>query len=96
MNDRYWRQAKDIVSRLTEDEKLEMLSTHHGAVERLGLGEFYIGTEGRKLPFCQSRSYCLIIHQRASSCVDEDGGGAHLTQRIAINKVTSSVCKRTV
>jgi len=45
MNDRYWRQAKDIVSRLTEDEKLEMLSTHHGAVERLGLGEFYIGTE---------------------------------------------------
>lgn len=37
--------AAEIVSQLTLDEKLMMLTTHHSAVERLGLGEFYIGTE---------------------------------------------------
>ena len=37
--------AREIVSQLTGEEKLGLLTTHHNAVERLGLGEFYIGTE---------------------------------------------------
>ncbi len=43
--DRFEKRASEIVSQLTEDEKLGMLTTHHNAVERLGLGEFFIGTE---------------------------------------------------
>lgn len=45
MNDKYMVRAREIVSAMTEEEKLGLLSTHHRAVERLGLGEFYIGTE---------------------------------------------------
>lgn len=37
--------AKELCAALSEDEKLGLLSTHHHAVERLGLGEFFIGTE---------------------------------------------------
>ena len=39
------KRAKDLVEKLTIDEKLLLLTTHHHAVERLGMGEFYIGTE---------------------------------------------------
>ncbi len=34
-----------MVSALTLDEKLKLLTTHHNAVERLGISEFYIGSE---------------------------------------------------
>ncbi len=34
-----------IMAELTLEEKLHLLTTHHHAVERLGLPEFYIGTE---------------------------------------------------
>ena len=44
-NDRYYARARELVSELTEEEKLGLLTTHHEAVERLGLGEFFIGTE---------------------------------------------------
>ena len=44
-NDRFYKRAQELVSRLTDEEKLGLLTTHHEAVERLGLGEFYIGTE---------------------------------------------------
>ncbi len=37
--------AERMVAEMTPDEKLGLLSTHHNAVERLGMGEFYIGTE---------------------------------------------------
>ncbi|MBR6101551.1 MAG: glycoside hydrolase family 3 C-terminal domain-containing protein [Ruminococcus sp.] len=37
--------AKALVGAMTEEEKLGLLSTHHNAVTRLGLDEFYIGTE---------------------------------------------------
>lgn len=37
--------ARALVASMTEEEKLGLLSTHHSAVERLGLGEFFIGTE---------------------------------------------------
>ena len=43
--DRFEKRAKQLVSQMTEEEKLGMLSTHQNAVERLGLPEFYIGTE---------------------------------------------------
>ncbi len=35
----------DLLSRLTLDEKIHMLTTHHCAVERLGIGEWFVGTE---------------------------------------------------
>ncbi len=44
-NDRFYKQAKDIVSKMTDEEKLCFLTTHHEEVERLGLPEFFIGTE---------------------------------------------------
>ena len=43
--DRFEKRASEIVAQMTEEEKLGMLSTHQNAVERLGLPEFYIGTE---------------------------------------------------
>ncbi len=35
----------DLMSRLTLDEKIHMLSTHHLPVPRLGIGEWYVGCE---------------------------------------------------
>lgn len=43
--DSFRKRAEELTSQLTLDEKLGLLTTHHQAVERLGLGEFYIGTE---------------------------------------------------
>ncbi|MBR5091023.1 MAG: glycoside hydrolase family 3 protein, partial [Ruminiclostridium sp.] len=43
--DRFEQKARELVSQMTAEEKLGMLTTHHNAIERLGLGEFYIGTE---------------------------------------------------
>ena len=43
--DKFIEEAERIVSRLTEEEKLGLLSTHHSPVKRLGLEEFYVGTE---------------------------------------------------
>lgn len=37
--------VSDLLSRLTLDEKLGLLSTHQLPVERLGIGEWYIGQE---------------------------------------------------
>lgn len=37
--------AAELTAQLTEEEKLGLLTTHQQAVERLGLPEFYIGTE---------------------------------------------------
>ncbi len=37
--------VSDLVSRLTLSEKIHMLSTHQQGVPRLGVGEWYIGTE---------------------------------------------------
>ena len=35
----------DLLRRLTLEEKIYMLSTHQMPVERLGIGEWYIGQE---------------------------------------------------
>ena len=45
VNDAAYKRAQELVASMTEEEKLGLLSTHHNAVERLGLGEFFIGTE---------------------------------------------------
>ena len=37
--------AEKLVAKMTPDEKLGLLSTHHNPIERLGMGEFWIGTE---------------------------------------------------
>lgn len=37
--------VKDLLSRLTLDEKIGLLSTHQFPVERLGIGEWYVGHE---------------------------------------------------
>ena len=44
-NDKFTVRAGELVSKMTEEEKLGLLSTHHHEIERLGLGEFFIGTE---------------------------------------------------
>ena len=44
-NDMFRRRARELAAKLSEEEKLGLLTTHHHAAERLGLGEFYIGTE---------------------------------------------------
>ncbi len=43
--DRFTERAAQLVSQMTEEEKLGLLSTHHNAIERLGLDEFFVGTE---------------------------------------------------
>ena len=45
MKQKIFERACSIVAALTLQEKLHLLTTHHHAVERLGLPEFYIGTE---------------------------------------------------
>ena len=37
--------ARDLLSRLTVEEKIGLLSTHQLPVERLGIGEWYVGQE---------------------------------------------------
>ena len=37
--------TRELISKLTLDEKLKLLTTHHFPVKRLGMNEFYIGTE---------------------------------------------------
>lgn len=41
----YKDRMKDLLFRLTVDEKIHMMTTHHHAVERLNIGEWYVGTE---------------------------------------------------
>ena len=44
-SDKFLDRARAIVSQLTDEQKLGLLTTHHEAVPRLGLSEFFIGTE---------------------------------------------------
>ncbi|MGN0665446.1 MAG: glycoside hydrolase family 3 C-terminal domain-containing protein [Huintestinicola sp.] len=41
----YKQRVRELISGMTLDEKLRVLTTHHFASERLGLGEYYIGAE---------------------------------------------------
>lgn len=45
IRDEYVKRAKELISQMTTEEKLRMLTTHHAECERLGLSEYYIGTE---------------------------------------------------
>ena len=40
-----WERATDLLGRLTLDEKIGLLSTHNQPVERLGIGEWFVGQE---------------------------------------------------
>jgi len=44
-NDKFREQAEKLVSQMTLEEKMFLLTGHQHPVERLGLGEFFIGTE---------------------------------------------------
>lgn len=44
-DEKFFERASELVKKLSLEEKLLLLTTHHHAVERLGLFEFYIGTE---------------------------------------------------
>lgn len=41
----YEERVKDLLSRLTTDEKIGFLTTHNLPVERLGIGEWFVGCE---------------------------------------------------
>lgn len=41
----FYEKAKELISKLTLEEKLMLLTTHQNTVERLSIPEFYIGTE---------------------------------------------------
>ena len=41
----FYERAKELIGKCTLEEKLMILITHHNAVERLSVPEFYIGTE---------------------------------------------------
>lgn len=41
----FYERAKELIGKFTLEEKLMLLTTHHNAVERLSVPEFYIGTE---------------------------------------------------
>jgi beta-glucosidase len=41
----YRDRMRDLLYRLTVAEKIHMMTTHHHAVERLNIGEWYVGTE---------------------------------------------------
>ena len=40
--------VRDLLSRLTVEEKIGLLSTHQLPVERLGIGEWHVGQEGAR------------------------------------------------
>ncbi len=42
------KKAEKLVGKMTTEEKIHMLTTHQHAVERLGIGEFYIGCEAAR------------------------------------------------
>lgn len=68
--------VKDLLSRLTIEEKIHLLSTHQLPVERLGIGEWYVGQEvargyvsrerQSRLPCSRSRSGWLLPLTRTS------------------------------
>ena len=80
MNDVFIARARDIVDKLTEDEKLEMLSTNHAEVPRLGLGEFYIGTE-------VARGYVGRDKERISTVLPQPVGMAAMFDRELMRKL---------
>ena len=42
VNDAAYKRARALVASMTEEEKLGLLSTHHNAIERLGVNEIFI------------------------------------------------------
>ena len=46
--DKFRKQAKELVKKLTLDEKIKLIPTHQLPVESIGFKEFYIGTEAAR------------------------------------------------
>lgn len=51
----YGERIKDLLYRLTIDEKIHMMTPHHFSVERLNIGEWYMGTETSKGFVCRTK-----------------------------------------
>ena len=76
----YKERVADLISRLTLDEKIKMLSTHHYAVERLGIGEWFIGIE------C-ARGYVSHDNDKPSTVFPQPIGMASTFDRELMQKI---------
>lgn len=76
----YKERVADLLSRLTLDEKIHMLSTHHRSVERLGIKEWYIGTE------C-ARGYVTHDNDRPSTVFPQPIGMASMFDDELMEKI---------
>lgn len=76
----YKERVTDLLSRLTLDEKIHMLSTHHQAVDRLGIKEWFIGTE------C-ARGYVTHDNDRPSTVFPQPIGMASMFDPELMEKI---------
>lgn len=76
----YEERTADLLRRLTLDEKIHMLSTHQCAVDRLGVREWYIGTE------C-ARGYVTHDNDRPSTVFPQPIGMASMFDPDLMEKI---------
>ncbi|MCI7768672.1 MAG: glycoside hydrolase family 3 C-terminal domain-containing protein [Oscillospiraceae bacterium] len=76
----YKERVDDLLSRLTLDEKINMLSTHHHSIERLGIKEWFIGTE------C-ARGYVTHDNDRPSTVFPQPIGMASMFDDELMEKI---------
>lgn len=76
----YKERVADLLSRLTLDEKIHMLSTHHRSIERLGIKEWFIGTE------C-ARGYVTHDNDRPSTVFPQPIGMASMFDDELMEKI---------
>lgn len=76
----YEERLSDLLSRLTLDEKIKMLSTHHNAVPRLGIKSWYIGTE------C-ARGYVTHDNEKPSTVFPQPIGMASMFDKKLMKRI---------
>ncbi|MGN1107714.1 MAG: beta-glucosidase, partial [Huintestinicola sp.] len=76
----YKERVTDLLSRLTLDEKIHMLSTHHRSVDRLGIKEWFIGME------C-ARGYVTHDNDRPSTVFPQPIGMASMFDTELMEKI---------
>lgn len=76
----YKQRANELISKMTLDEKLSMLTTGHAPIERLGLSPYYIGTE-------VARGYVGRSKERLSTVFPQPVGLASTFDRELLNSL---------